>query len=151
MHRLEENPQTPAALLRAAAYNGDSVLVRRLIDEGVDVNVWDNWGRTALSFASREGHVEVVRILVTANAWVDPHEDYDTFETPLIAAAEEGHLEIVKCLIAAGADPSVHAGVSQGTAEFYARTNGRSDVAEYLLAQPLGGPSRGGPANGVSP
>jgi ankyrin repeat protein len=127
-----DTKNSPAAALRGAAYNGDEPTVRRLTKEGVDVNVSDRWGRTALSLAAGKGHHEVVQILLGAGAWIDPHEDYDTYETPLLAAAENGHLDIVKALIAAGANPGLHVGVSQATPEFYARTNGHADVSNYL-------------------
>jgi ankyrin repeat protein len=49
-----------------------------------------------------------------------------------MAAAKNGHLEIVRALIEAGANPHLHIGVSQGTAEFYARQNGHTEVSKYL-------------------
>jgi ankyrin repeat protein len=100
--------------------------------EGVDLNVADQWGRTALSFAAGAGHQDIVQLLIEGGAWVDPHEDYDTYETPLVAAAENGHLTIVQTLIRAGADPRIHAGVTQATAEFYARQNGHVEVSSFL-------------------
>ena len=80
--------RTPAAVLRNAAYAGDVAQVGRLLQEGVDPNVADEYGRTALSHASRRGHATIIDTLLAAGAWVDPHEDYDVHETPLMAAAE---------------------------------------------------------------
>jgi uncharacterized protein len=123
---------TPATALRHAAYAGDLAVVRNLLLEAVDPNVADKYGRTALSFAAGMGHLEIVEALIDGGAWVDPHEDYDTYVTPLMEAASHGHLEVVKKLITAGANPSFHSGVSQRTAESYARTEGHVAVAEYL-------------------
>jgi hypothetical protein len=128
----ESGALAPAALLRAFTYHGDLKSVRRLIYEGVDVNACDEWRRTALSIASRQGHLDIVEALLAVKTWIDPYDDYDTCETPLIAAAEAGHLSIVYALIAAGANPTIHAGVSQATAEFYARINGHNDISSYL-------------------
>ncbi|HVU15316.1 MAG TPA: ankyrin repeat domain-containing protein [Candidatus Didemnitutus sp.] len=127
---------TPATALRNAAYAGDTVVVRNLLLEAVDPNVADEYGRTALSHASGMGHVAVVDALLAAGAWVDPHEDYDTRETPLMTAASKGHLDIVKKFLAAGANPSFHSGVSQRTAESYARNNGHVEIARYLAGLP---------------
>jgi ankyrin repeat protein len=129
----EDADDTPAGALRAAAYNGNLVTVRKLLDEAVDPNVCDQWGRTALSLAAKQGHIQVVKALLAGGAWVDPHEDYDTHETPLAAAAENGHAPIVEILIAAGANPMLHVGVTQATAEYYARINGHTDIFKYLL------------------
>lgn len=130
MHTEPEN--VPAAALRKAAYNADLNTITRLLDEAVDVNVADKWGRTALFFAAGRGHGEIVEYLLSRGACTDPHKDYDLYKTPLVAASENGHINIVKTLIAIGANPMLHVGVSQATAEFYARQNGHSEVAAYL-------------------
>lgn len=127
-----QDTTSPAALLRTAAYHGDLPTLRRLIDEGVDLNVWDKWGRTALSLAAGQGHFTVVELLLQRGAWVNPHEDYDTYQTPLYAAAENGHLDIVKLLLSEGANPQLHVGVSQRTPSEYADTNGHVEVANFL-------------------
>lgn len=123
---------TPATALRTAAYNGDFALVQWLLREGVDPNVADDHGRTALTLAAHAGHSSVVSVLISSGAWPDPHEDYDTYDTPLTEAASHGRLEIVKALIAAGADHTFHSGIGQRTAEDYARTEGHKAVVEFL-------------------
>ena len=127
-----ENKTTPAAALRTAAYHGDLTVVRHLVREGVDTNIPDEWWRTPLSLAAGAGHLEIVTFLVQNGAWVDPYDDYDTHNSPLSEAAGRGHLRIVQALIAAGANPQLHVGFAQATAEFYARTNGHPDVSRYL-------------------
>jgi ankyrin repeat protein len=127
---------TPAAALRTASYHGDAAIVRKLLLEGVDPNVADEFHRTALSHAAGEGHAAVVDVLLAGGAWAEPHEDYDVYETPLMAAATHGHLEIVKKLVEAGADPTFHVGVSQRTAESYARLHNHTQIAEYLASLP---------------
>lgn len=85
-----------------------------------------------MSTAAAQGHIKIIELLLMNGAWVNPHEDYDTYETPLCAAAENGHIAAVKLLILAGADPYLHVGVSQRTPSEYADANGHSDVARYL-------------------
>ena len=127
---------TPVSVLRSAAYAGDIGLVRALLQDGVDPNVADEHGRTALSHASGQGHAMIVDALLAAGAWSDPHEDYDVYETPLMAAATHGHLAIVKKLVEAGANPFFYVGVSQRTAESYARLHDHTAVADYLASLP---------------
>lgn len=126
--------KTPAAALRTASYNGDVAQVKRLLQEGVDPNVTDEYHRTALSLAAGQGHIGVIEVLISNGAWVDPHEDYDTYETPLMAAVTEGHLDIVKRLIQAGANPAFHVGVGQRTAESYARSYGHVEIEAYIAS-----------------
>lgn len=137
-YRIESTPaaenamNTPATALRNASFAGNAALVEKLLRAGADPNVADVHGRTALSHAARHGHGTIVDALLAAGAWADPHEDYDVYETPLMGAAEGGHLEIVKKLVQAGANPSFHVGVSQRTAESYARVHGFVEIAKYL-------------------
>ena len=55
-------------LLLLAARKGHLVSVHELIEEGMNVNVSDDTGRTPLIHAAEKGHVEVVRELLDAGA-----------------------------------------------------------------------------------
>ena len=57
-----------ADALSAAARKGDAAAVRKLLDEGVDVNTKFRYNRTALSFAADRGHVDVVKLLLERGA-----------------------------------------------------------------------------------
>jgi ankyrin repeat protein len=68
-----------------------------LISEGADINIdTSNMdGHTALQAAARNGHLDIVKLLVTKGADINAKgsEDYD--KTALQAAARNGHIEIV--------------------------------------------------------
>lgn len=54
-----------------AAKKGDLIQIQRLLAAGVEVDVCDRYGRTALMEASRHGNIEVVRVLLERGA--DPN------------------------------------------------------------------------------
>ena len=68
-----------------------------LIGEGVDVNVTDAMGKSALLLAAGNGHVEVVRALLDAGA--NPNLAYTSGATALHWAALNGHAEVVAMLL----------------------------------------------------
>src|SRR5436190_5835815 len=65
-----------------AARKGDAAAVKKLLDDGVDVNTKFRYGATALSYACDRGHVDVVKLLLDRGADVNVK---DTFygATPL--------------------------------------------------------------------
>jgi hypothetical protein len=105
--------QAPAAgdkaeALSDAARKGDAAAVKKLLDEGVDVNTKYRYDRTALSFACDRGHLDVVKVLLDHGADVNVK---DTFygATALTWAAgpamgrKPQHAEIVGLLLKRGA------------------------------------------------
>lgn len=128
---MQERKDTPAVALWCAAYAGDLALVERLIAEGVDVNVWDGYGRSALTFAADGGHLAVARRLVAAGAWADPFGEDSVYLTPLMCAADRGHVEMAEYLLECGADPTRQGGAAFRTAEAYAR--GQHDFLAAIL------------------
>jgi Ankyrin repeats (3 copies) len=98
-----------ADALSEAARQGDVAAVKRLIDEGVDVNTKFRYGATALSYASDRGDVEVVKLLLDRGAEVNVK---DTFynATPLTWAVSPArsrtpqHAEVVRLLLQHGAE-----------------------------------------------
>lgn len=79
------------------ACNGDVAGVLDLLDEGVDVNSIDLDGRTALHIAACEGHVEVVKLLLSRSANIDARDRWGStvwsFNMHIIAM-----LSILYCL-----------------------------------------------------
>ena len=101
-------PLTKAEQLQEAARKGDAATVKKLIDEGVDVNTKFRYGATAIFYASDHGHLEVVKVLLDKGADLSVKDTFYGF-TPLALAVgpaqkkKPEHAEIAKLLIAKGA------------------------------------------------
>ena len=101
-------PLTKAEQFQDAARKGDAATVKKLIDEGVDVNTKFRYGATAIFYASDHGHVDVVKVLLDKGADLTLKDTFYGF-TPLMLATSPAqkkrpeHTEIAKLLIAKGA------------------------------------------------
>jgi ankyrin repeat protein len=84
------------------AMRGDGAAVLALIKKGVDVNVPQGDGVTALHWAVRRGDMELATALVRAGANAKTATRFGAY-TPLHLAAERGSAPLVKALLAAGA------------------------------------------------
>jgi ankyrin repeat protein len=78
-------------------------------------------------------NLSTLRALLSAGGHADPHGGGEPYESPLVAARTNGHIRCVQLHIEAGADPSLHVGVSQRTAEIYAGLHGHAEILDYLL------------------
>ena len=124
-------------VLMMAAWEGQIEVVRLLLDNGADIHARSDNGRTVLMWAAgrrcRDGHVEVVRILV--EQWVAETgaqaQDADG-TTVLMWAARGGDVEMVRFLVADGAD--IHAQDDYGiTVLMYGAWGGDVEVVRLLL------------------
>lgn len=99
--------QPPLIELHMAAKNSDDkageAAVSKMIAQGVDVNIEDVEGRTALFFASEHGRDATVGALLKApNVALNKQDRIG--RTPLMAAAINGRANAVTALLKAGAD-----------------------------------------------
>ena len=93
--------------LTTAAYEGQTNVVKDILDKGADVNERSGcaWGSdpnlTALICAAYGGHIETVKVLIERGADVNASSNG---WTPLVSAAYVGDAGIAKLLIEKGAD-----------------------------------------------
>ena len=74
-------------------------------EPGVDVNLKGKDQRSALTLASRAGHLEAVKLLVQHRAIIDINDLGK--RTPLHWAMCCGHLSVASCLLQNGSDPLI--------------------------------------------
>jgi uncharacterized protein len=114
-----------------AVRNGDQAALRVLLKEGVDVNVPERDGTTALVWAVRQVDAKTVELLIKAGANVKTANRYGV--TPLSLAAEAGDAAIIGRLLAAGADPDTTVVEGQTVLMMAART-GKADALRMLAS-----------------
>jgi len=121
---IQAAPPTKAEQLQEAARKGDAATVKKLLDEGIDVNTKFRYGTTALFYACDHGHVDVVKVLLDKGADLTVKDSFYGF-TPLMLAVSPAqkrrpeHTEIAKLLIAKGApgkDNALSGAVESGDA-----------------------------------
>jgi glycerophosphodiester phosphodiesterase len=122
------------AVLALATQANFVVIVRLLVEAGVDVNYQDVQGETALHVAARFGHDECAKALVEGSIKykTDVNVPEKTFGwTPLFIACVDGHLPVVEVLIAAGAALD-YCDLSGWTAKEHAALRGHMRIVERL-------------------
>ena len=117
------------AELIEAAKVGDTVKLKRLINQGVNVNVTNVKGTTALMWAAYKNHIEFVKVLIDSG--VDVNAKTEDGWTALMDAAIEGHAAMLKILIDAGADVNATQG-DGNTASTWAAEKGHAGIVDIL-------------------
>jgi ankyrin repeat protein len=112
--------------LMLAALKGELALCQSLIKRGADVN---KPGWAPLHYAATGENVELVRLLLDENAYIDAASPNGT--TPLMMAAHYGTDAAVKLLIEAGADSQLKNDLGLSAVDFANRA-GRTNTAELI-------------------
>jgi ankyrin repeat protein len=93
--------------LHLAAQDGDLSLIKHLLAEGSDVNVFDNLGMTALHWAAKKEYLDVASFLIEAGTAVNARDELRIGDTALGEIAENCCSEMARLLVDAGADPRI--------------------------------------------
>ena len=88
-------------------------------------------GVTALFIAAGEGHLEVVRFLVSPVPTKTKARLTDNGATPLFIAAELGHLEVVRFLVESGANKDQGRTDNGATPLFIAAQKGTLKLSDF--------------------
>ena len=112
----------------------DANLTKYLWSSRVDVNRPTNDGRTPLWQTCQNGHVDVVKFLLTSAEDIDVNQSKNTGETPLYISCFEGHFNCVKVLLE---NENIHVNqckIEDGTTPlFYASCLGHIEIVRLLL------------------
>jgi hypothetical protein len=146
----------PAGLrfLHQAAMTGRDADVRKLIERGINVNVYTpGEGHTPLHEAVARGQLKVAEVLLEKGAKLDIAGKYAGAgverEYPLHRAAAAGHAKLVKLLLDKGADPmcvdfrgmtALHAAASAGdteSADLLMKKKAKVNQLDFLKRTPL--------------
>lgn len=125
-HTRTESPVADAVM------RGDSLALRVLIRQGVDVNTAQADGMTALHWAASRGDTLAVRMLVAAGARTEAQTRNGNY-TPLHMAARSGRATAAKILLANGANVNAPTTTGGATALHFASSNGDSATVDALL------------------
>lgn len=125
------NPKDRIRLLHDSSQHGYEVLMRYLLNEGIDVESRSPNDLTPLHLACQGGHETIVRILLDARA--DPNAQHEASnQRPLHIAALDGHVGIVELLLEAGAEKDA-TGFGGVTSIHLATVAAREDCVRLLL------------------
>lgn len=122
------SPSTP---LIEAVKQGDSGVVRALLQQGTDVNSPGVDGATALHWAAHRDDLATIDLLIRAGANVRATNRYGI--APLSLACINGGASAIEKLIKAGADPNTTQPGGE-TALMTAARTGRVDAVQMLIA-----------------
>lgn len=123
---LNANDESP---LMIAALKGQRDVVNKLLAR--DPGIVNKTGWTPLHYAATGGHVEIMKQLLDASAFIDAQSPNKT--TPLMMAAMYGSSAAVKLLLDEGADVTMKNEQGMTAADFAKRGN-RPDAIELLSA-----------------
>jgi ankyrin repeat protein len=93
--------------LHSAAQDGDEEKVSLLISQQFPLEIFDSISLTPLHHAARNGHTQIMRLLLDAGVDVNAYDEQRIGNTVLREVAGHCSLEVAKILVEAGANPTI--------------------------------------------
>jgi len=106
--------------------------VKRLIENGAKINVYQAYYYTPLMAAASYGNLEIVKLLIDNGANLNPTTSDD--ETAFMFAVKNEHMDVAYYLVACGARTD-QKDINGEDALFYAVSNGHFELTKYLVEQ----------------
>ena len=128
---IEQYPELAYAEFFEAAKKNKLLVIRALINAGINVNSQDSVCNTALKYAAENGNKEVVQLLLNSDA--DTNIKVYNGEIALIGAVYQGYTNIVELLINAGSDVNNKDDLYEWTALMLASSRGHREIVQMLL------------------
>ncbi|KAH3861103.1 hypothetical protein DPMN_024031, partial [Dreissena polymorpha] len=128
---LPQMDHTDQTVGHYAARTGNTMILRLLMDFGINLEARDQDGKTPLHVAAEYGNYTSVEMLVEASRSEINDGDSDG-RTPLMIACLSGHLKAARSLLALGADNSIR-DENYCTAMILAASKGHSKVMQLLI------------------
>jgi ankyrin repeat protein/tetratricopeptide (TPR) repeat protein len=117
------------SLFHVAAFNGMTLVVDRMMKEGVEPDPDDGNGGSILHSAAAGGLIELTRASIARGLDVNQRNRYGT--APIHLASVMGHAEVTSLLIEYGADPNMKM-YDGNTPWNLASSSGHKDAADVL-------------------
>ncbi len=125
-----QNGSCRTALIEACVY-GHINIVKLLLDHYADPNIADYLGRTALIYASGNGHTDIVETLVMEKALDLNGKDLDN-TTALMYASMDGYIKTVEILLACPGTDTMMVDNFGYNALMYASLNNNKKIIKML-------------------
>ena len=127
---FDQEFKVPSKLFFDAAFNGKSAIVGKALKEGINPNLKDPNGRTALMLAAFNGHQQVAKLLIEAGAQDSADNNG---RTALMFASTGPYPGTVKLLLQSGSKVNRIDGHEGWTALMFAASEGQIDVVKLLI------------------
>jgi ankyrin repeat domain-containing protein 50 len=122
----------PEHALHQASSTGSVDAVKRLIEQGCDVNAGDGKNASPMYYASLKGHDKIVELLLSKGANINAQGGQ--YDNALQAASFRGYDKIIELLLSKGADINAQGG-QYGNALQAASFRGYDKIIELLLSK----------------
>ncbi|MEY4641702.1 MAG: hypothetical protein RLZZ227_1696 [Pseudomonadota bacterium] len=119
--------------LQWAVYEGDVERVERLIAEGADVTLANNYGSNAMQLAAEVADVDMLKLLLDAGA--DAESPNPEGQTALMLVARTGNVEAATLLVERGANVNALETWGQQTALMWAAARRHPQMMAYLISK----------------